>query len=240
MASNIASSSTSSTSTAAATAAGKLRTGLAHKSAGNAAFTAGDIPSALSSYHHAVLYLSGLQNRSILGLMGENSGRHGQPDDLSSDEEEGETPAAQSEKELSMVYSNMAACFLKQEKYERAIQTAEKALKCDSGNAKAKYRKAQAMRLGGDVYAAQRVLREAVEGMKGEKGKEEVVKSFEAELALVDKAISQREGMARNKWKGFLGKNPRVFEVESAAASATTEKEGEGEAADDDDSKDKS
>ncbi len=104
----------------------KLRTGLEHKSRGNTAFTSGDIKAALASYHHAVLYLSGLENRSILGLMGENSGRDGKPEDLSSDEEEEDEapgPAVQSQKELSLVYSNMAACYLKQDNFARAIES---------------------------------------------------------------------------------------------------------------------
>lgn len=218
-------SSSSSAPSAQKDAAAKLHTGLEHKSAGNAAFTRGDIKSALCSYHHAVLYLSGLESRSILGLVGENSGREGKPEDLSSDEEDDAGPAqsaqvgVQSEKELSLVYSNMAACYLKQKNYKRAVEAAEKSLKCDSSNVKAKYRKAQAMRLAGDVYAAQKFLGESIEGLKKSKkgkGKEEVLDSFEAESKVIERLIEQKEAMAKNRWKGFLGKNPQVLNVDSA------------------------
>lgn len=190
----------------------KIRTGLSHKSDGNAAFVRGDIPSALRSYHLSLLYLSGLENRSILGLMGENSGDHGQPEDLSSDESDSEpttaagNSAAETESALSAVHSNMAACYLKQSNYKRAIESAEKALKSDSKNVKAKYRKAQAMRLSGELWKAQEYLEEILGGMEGGKGKgkEEVKSSFEGELRAVKRAIEEKEEKSRGKWKGFL------------------------------------
>ncbi|TKY89336.1 hypothetical protein EX895_001867 [Sporisorium graminicola] len=235
MATNIASTSASSSSSAAvgSAAADKLRTGLEHKAQGNAAFTKGDIKAALASYHYAVLYLSGLESRSILGLLGENSGREGKPEDLSSDEEDqddGEQQqqqqpvSVQSEKELSTVYSNMAACHLKQGNYDRAIQTADKSLKCDSGNVKAKYRRAQALRLQGELYEAQKFCRETIEALKRKRGKveEEAVGSFGKELAAVERMIAVKEDKARTKWKGFLGRKPDVL----AASGMNAEEKG--------------
>ncbi|CDS00939.1 uncharacterized protein SPSC_01220 [Sporisorium scitamineum] len=225
MASNIASTSTSPASAPdAAAAAHKLRTGLEHKAQGNAAFTQGDIKAALASYHHAVLYLSGLEGRSILGLVGETSGREGKPEDLSSDEDEDDAgeeqpETMQSEKHLSMVYSNMAACYLKQKNYARAIQTAEKSLKCDSGNVKAKFRKAQAMRLEGELYKAQEFCKETIEGLRGKKkGNKEAVERFERELAAVEKLIAAKEDKSRSKWKGFLGKKNSATKAANATA----------------------
>lgn len=212
MASNIASSSAAAGDAATAE---KLRTGLAHKARGNAAFTQGDLKAALAAYHHAVLYLSGLESRSILGLVGENSGREGKPEDLSSDEEDaGSQPlGVQSEKHLSQVYSNMAACYLKQKNYARAIQTAVKSLKCDSGNVKAKFRKVQALRASGDVYEACRYCKGVVEGLKG-KRHEAAVGEFEKELVAMEREIAVREDKARAKWKGFLGRRPDVLSSE--------------------------
>ncbi len=213
----MASSSTSNASSRQA----KVRTALEHKASGNEAFIKGDLTAALRSYHHAVLYLSGLENRSILGLVGENSGAEGKPEDLSSDEESDTepSPAAGGAKEgvvgekeeqvqLAIVYSNMAAVYLRQKNYTRAIESAEKALKCDSRNVKAKFRKAQAMRFGGDLYKAQAFLKTSIEGLKRSKkrDKDGVVGDFEKELKEVEKAIEAKEGMARNKWKGFWGR----------------------------------
>ncbi|SPO25757.1 uncharacterized protein UTRI_03122 [Ustilago trichophora] len=224
MTSNIASTSSSAAPTSAqAERQAKMRTALEHKSRGNASFTQGDIKSALASYHHAVLYLSGLEQRSILGLVGENSGKDGRPEDLSSDDEsESEATEGESEKQLSVVYSNISACYLKQNNYPRAIETAEKSLKCDSRNVKAKFRKVQALRLSGDVYKAKAVLEDTIEGLKGRKGKKEkeAVEDFERELKAVQKTIEAKEAAGRNKWKGFLGKNPKVFDVGGAAAAA--------------------
>ncbi|KAJ1026692.1 hypothetical protein NDA16_002290 [Ustilago loliicola] len=236
-------SSSSSATTAAASRQDKFRTGLEHKSRGNQAFLSNDIKAALQSYHLAVLYLSGLENRSILGLVGENSGTDGKPEDLSSDEqgEQDEQPAPLTspeagEKQLSAVYSNMAACYLKQNNFPRAIETAEKSLKCDSKNLKAKYRKAQALRLGGDVYKAKSYLQDTIAGLKTKKSgtkQSEAIESFETELKAVEKLIRDKEGMARNKWKGFLGKNPKVFDVGDAAAGAKEQGKGKGKAKED-------
>lgn len=229
MSSNPASTSTSGADSRHA----KIATGLDYKVRGNEAFTKGDIKSALQQYHFAVLYLSGLENRSVLGLVGENSGDQGKPEDLSSDEDndddETQTPKAgsveQSERELATVYSNMAACYLKQQKYARAIDAADKSLKSDSRNVKAKYRKAQALRLGGDLYKAKSYLEATIAALAAKRGKKEreAIESFSAELKAVDKVISEKEAMGRNKWKGFLGKNPRVFQVESSSTSHSDE-----------------
>lgn len=46
---------------------------------------------------------------------------------------------------LNAGYLNLAACFLKLEKYEEVIQNCEKALEIDSKNAKGLFRKGQVM-----------------------------------------------------------------------------------------------
>ncbi|KAJ9478984.1 TPR_REGION domain-containing protein [Pseudozyma hubeiensis] len=191
-------------------AATKFSTGLSHKLSGNTAFTSGDITGALSHYHYAILYFSGLDHRSVLGLVGENSGQHGKPEDLSTDEEDADQKPdvfAKSQKELSLVYSNMSACYLKQQKWDRAVESADKALRSDSGNVKARFRKGKALRGRGDVYAAQKWGKECVDKLKG---KEEVAE-FERELKEVEGVIEEKEKSDRGKWKGFLGKNPKVL-----------------------------
>ncbi|CBQ73190.1 conserved hypothetical protein [Sporisorium reilianum SRZ2] len=227
MASNIASS--SSTSSASTATADKLRTALEHKARGNAAFTQNDMQTALAAYHHAVLYLSGLETRSILGLVGENSGREGKPEDLSSDEDDAE--GAESEKHLSTVYSNMAACYLKQRNYTRTVEVADKSIRCDSRNVKAKYRKAQALRLAGELYAAQQFGSDTLDALRSKRtGSAAEVESFERELKAVQSAIRAKEVRGREKWKGFLGRNPGVFDS-AASQSQSGVAEAEAEAA---------
>ncbi|SNX84521.1 uncharacterized protein MEPE_03230 [Melanopsichium pennsylvanicum] len=211
-----------------------LVTGLQHKSRGNSCFKNGDMKSALASYHHAVLHLSGLESRGILDLVSGTSGKHEKPDNLCSDsknEDESEPNGdrgnrqklgeglkqGESEKELSLVYSNMAACYLKLKKFDRAVECSEKALKSDSKNVKAKFRKAQALRQAGDMYKAKSFLETTIDGLKNDKSKQNtqaaIVEEFENELAMVVKTIETKEVMGRNKWKGFLGRNPKVFDV---------------------------
>lgn len=228
----------SSSGTSAEAVEAKLRTGLSHKERGNALFTSGDIPGALAAYHHSVLYLSGLESRSILGLVGERSGAEGAPEDLSSDSDSDspsnskERVGVQAEKELSRVYSNMAACYLKQCKYGRAIAVAEKALKCDSHNDKASFRKASALRLSGDVYKAKAYLEVTISQLqqrsaKGKaKGKgKEVVSEFERELKTVEGLIASREAQGRERWKGFLSKKSDVLSgLPADAGEAKAEK----------------
>ncbi|SJX63027.1 uncharacterized protein SRS1_13850 [Sporisorium reilianum f. sp. reilianum] len=226
MASNIASSSSSSSASTAT--ADKLRTALEHKARGNAAFTQNDMQTALAAYHHAVLYLSGLETRSILGLVGENSGREGKPEDLSSDDD---AEGAESEKHLSTVYSNMAACYLKQHNYTRAVEVADKSIRCDSRNVKAKYRKAQALRLAGELYAAQQFGSDTLDALRSKrKASAAEVESFERELKAVQSAIRAKEVRGREKWKGFLGRNPGVLDS-AASQSQSGVAEAEAEAA---------
>lgn len=170
--------------------------------------------------------------------MGENSGEMGAPEDLSSDSEGegGETKklsvnkesAVESEKALSAVYSNMAACYLKQSKYARAIEVADKSLKCDSRNVKAKYRKAQAMRLGGDLYKAREYL-EGVLASGTVKAKVER-EGFEELLKAVEKSIDAKEAMSRNKWKGFLGKHKDVLAADMVSTAEKVDVKGKGKA----------
>ncbi|ETS64651.1 hypothetical protein PaG_00592 [Moesziomyces aphidis] len=189
----------------------KLATGLSHKAAGNASFVSGDISAALSSYHHAVLYLSGLQTRSILGLVGEST-TDSKPEDLDSDSDDGTASAPTSEVELSQVYSNMAACYLKQGRWDRALDAADKGLRADSRNVKAKFRRAQALRGQNNLYAARDYLQLTLDSLGNKRADAKV--GFQAELNKVQAEIGIKEAKARNKWVGFLGKNPGALSVD--------------------------
>lgn len=171
----------------------------------------GDISAALSSYHHAVLYLSGLQTRSILGLVGEST-TDSKPEDLDSDSDDGTASAPTSEVELSQVYSNMAACYLKQGRWDRALDAADKGLRADSRNVKAKFRRAQALRGQNNLYAARDYLQLTLDSLGNKRA--DARTGFEAELNKVQAEIGIKEAKARNKWVGFLGKNPGALSVD--------------------------
>ncbi len=189
----------------------KLATGLSHKAAGNASFVSSDIPAALSSYHHAILYLSGLQTRSILGLVGEST-TDSRPEDLDSDSDSDTASAPTSEVELSQVYSNMAACYIKQGRWDRALDAADKSLRADSRNVKAKFRRAQALRGQNNLYAARDYLQLTLDSLGKKRADARV--GFEAELKKVQAEIEAKEAKARNKWVGFLAKNPGALSVD--------------------------
>jgi len=56
---------------------------------------------------------------------------------------------------LAVVYSNMGACHLKNANYKRAIEVCTTALKHDPNNVKAKFRRAQAKLLEGNLAGAE-------------------------------------------------------------------------------------
>ncbi|KAK0564975.1 hypothetical protein OC861_004019 [Tilletia horrida] len=129
---------------ATATTEEKLAQGLAYKDEGNQHFKEGEwqkdfLLKAVVSYHHAALYLAGLSSEGT-GLSAILSGK--QPDNHD---------VPESRKQLSIVRNNMAACFLKLEKYSRAVQCANQCLDIDPNNLKASYRRLQALRLSNDL-----------------------------------------------------------------------------------------
>ncbi|KAF9407260.1 hypothetical protein BGZ94_002774 [Podila epigama] len=187
----------------------KLKVALAHKDSGNDAFKKGDIKQALTQYHLAVLGLSGLDNNmSNMGMLtAMGSGTKG-------------TSATDSEKNeiktnLAIVYSNMAACHLKNQNYKRAIEVSNSALKHDPKNIKAKFRRAQAKLLEGNLSGAESDLLDLGEGVPGVK----------AELDRLRKRFKEAEEQQKKTMGGFLSRGRIINEEkeqqkESNSASA--------------------
>ncbi|CAD6888438.1 unnamed protein product [Tilletia controversa] len=121
----------------------KFAQGIAYKDEGNQHFKDGEWQKAVASYHHAALYLAGLlsEGTSIGELIGGAPTASAAKDDS----------LPESRKQLSIVRNNMAACFLKLEKYTRTVQCADQCLQIDPTNIKAAYRKLQALRLSKDI-----------------------------------------------------------------------------------------
>ncbi|KAF9204803.1 hypothetical protein BGZ59_000851, partial [Podila verticillata] len=134
----------------------KIKAALAHKDQGNEAFKQGDMKQALTQYHHAVLGLSGLDNKmSGMGMLsgmgapspGGNNNGSGGP---ATDDQKNEIKT-----NLAVVYANMGACHLKNQNYKRAIEVCNKALQHDPANVKAKFRRAQAKLQEGNLAGAE-------------------------------------------------------------------------------------
>ncbi|KAL1931315.1 hypothetical protein VTP01DRAFT_10452 [Rhizomucor pusillus] len=109
--------------------------GVEFREQGNAAFKSGDLKAALSSYYSALLHL-----RSVGGMHPEG--------DLKQ----------RSESQQVMIYNNMAAALAKQEKWDRALDSAKKASALDPENLKSKFRMGQAYVRLGDFEKAKPLL----------------------------------------------------------------------------------
>ncbi|CBQ71035.1 related to peptidyl-prolyl cis-trans isomerase [Sporisorium reilianum SRZ2] len=108
------------------------------KSLGNKAYEQDDFSEALNKWHHSLLYCAGIN--SFATLYGARS------TDAENERAAGTTSA---------VYNNMAACYLRQSKWEKAIYAATKALALAPENLKALYRRAEAyLELGRNQLAA--------------------------------------------------------------------------------------
>lgn len=112
------------------------------KSLGNKAFEQQNLAEALNRWHHSLLYCAGIN--SFATLYGARS------TDAENERAAGITSA---------VYNNMAACYLRQSKWEKAIYAATKALALAPENLKALYRRAEAyLELGRNQLAARETL----------------------------------------------------------------------------------
>ncbi|KAF9204951.1 hypothetical protein BGZ49_004660 [Haplosporangium sp. Z 27] len=142
----------------------KIATALTHKDQGNEAFKNGDLKK--GSFSFAVLWLSGLDNQmSGVPMMSSMQPQTG----AASEQQKNEIKT-----NLAVIFSNMAACHLKNGKYSRAIEVCNNALKNDPDNVKAKFRRGQAKAGDGNLAGAEAdflSLGEQVPGVKAELNK---------------------------------------------------------------------
>ncbi|KAI9201946.1 uncharacterized protein BJ171DRAFT_515997 [Polychytrium aggregatum] len=120
-----------------------------HKEAGNAAFKAGDIQSALRSYHTANLFITGL-----------DSGRYGAL--MPNKEKLSDGFRAEIEAIQVSCHSNIAACHFKRQNWTKVIASCDKVLSMDENNAKAYYRRGAALLNEGNLDRAEEDLRKAL------------------------------------------------------------------------------
>jgi len=175
----------------------KLAIAKEKKEVADQSFKAGEYKTALQSYHQALMYLVGLDRNAIKSLTG---GMSAPPPPL-----EGTSQIKEDKTEVDeiveKIYANMSACHLNQKNWQRALETADKALKKNENNYKAMFRKGKALGEIGYFEKAQAIL-------------EDLKKKNPADAAGVDKELARlkaidmaREKAHRDNLRGFLKKS---------------------------------
>ncbi|EGF81423.1 hypothetical protein BATDEDRAFT_23836 [Batrachochytrium dendrobatidis JAM81] len=106
---------------------------------------------ALKEYNLALLYLNGLDNSAMSAIIGSNGVSS------LSDAEKTEIVAT-----IKACHANMAACYIKNENYTKAIDFCDRVLKVDSNNTKAMYRKGHALFKMNELEPSLKILMSAV------------------------------------------------------------------------------
>lgn len=167
----------------------KIATGEEYKKKGNSFYSEQQFKKALSSYHFAHLYLKGLDNAPLKGIV-----------------PEGENEISQELKakiKLLQVqtFSNMAACYLKTDQYDKAIEFCDKVIQLDSTNPKAYYRKGQAYAALKDIYKAADMYKAAAKLSPQDFGIRRDLKSCTEEIELLEK--ESKEALRKNLQKSL-------------------------------------
>ncbi|KAL5634794.1 hypothetical protein ACGC1H_002731 [Rhizoctonia solani] len=170
----------------------KLAIGKEKKAAGDESFRSGDYKGALRAYHEAGLYLNGLDKSLLPALAGGGPG----PSEAKPGEPQ---PKTEADELLEKIWSNMAACHLKGGNYNRVIELADKVLKKNENNSKAKYRKAKA-------YAAQGYTEKAIDILEELLKKEpnDVAMKKDLEDIKAKQAVTEKKGLS--KFKGMYNR----------------------------------
>ncbi|KAF7424162.1 hypothetical protein PC9H_009465 [Pleurotus ostreatus] len=168
----------------------KVATAKQHKDVADQAFKAGNTKDALRSYHQALLYLLGLDKNAMQGL-----GMGAPPPPAG---EEVKQERTEIDEIVEKVYANMSACHIKHSNWQRAAETAEKALAKNDKNYKAMFRKGKALGEQGFFEKAMKVL----EDLKSKSPEDAAAADAEmTRLRIID---NERERVHKQKMKGFL------------------------------------
>ncbi|KAJ1931466.1 hypothetical protein FBU59_006699, partial [Linderina macrospora] len=155
----------------------KYDQGLDEKKAANEKFKAGDFVGALRGYHRTLLYWLGL-NSNPMGGTAQNEA------DIDSEDK-----VSDLDKQISLIYSNMAACQVRLHKADRAVECAESALKRNKFNEKAKFRLVQGLIEGGSLLKAMSLLDELEKG----KPNDPAFKNERAKIAVKEKEAAAKQ-----------------------------------------------
>ncbi|KAH7341607.1 hypothetical protein B0J17DRAFT_647267 [Rhizoctonia solani] len=180
----------------------KLATGKEKKTAGDECFRNGDYKGALRAYHEAGLYLNGLDKSLLPALTGgaapEPEVKPGVPQ-----------PKTEADELLEKIWTNMAACHLKGGNYKRVIELADKALKKNENNSKAKYRKAKAFAAQGYTEKAIDILEDLLKQDPNDAAMKKDLEDIKVKQAAIEK-----KGMS--KFKGMYNRPQKEDKTEAA------------------------
>ncbi|KAH6572829.1 hypothetical protein BASA50_001866 [Batrachochytrium salamandrivorans] len=161
-------------------------TGKTHRDTGNQFFKDGLVKEALKEYNTALLFLNGLDNSAMAAFVAQGSISPLTP------EEKGEITNT-----VKACHANMAACYLKQENYKKAIDFCDKVLKVDTDNAKAMYRKGLALFKMNDLEPALASLMAAARLSPNDT-------MIREQIALVKARVTELETKSRNELRNNL------------------------------------
>ncbi|KAH7907930.1 hypothetical protein BJ138DRAFT_1158791 [Hygrophoropsis aurantiaca] len=180
----------------------KIDTAKDKKAVGDGAFKAGDVKSALRSYHEALMYLHGIDKNALKSLgMSSSPSPAGAVDEAAGAKTANETTEVDSM--LEKIYANMSACHLKQENWKRALDTADKALAKNESNPKAMFRKGKALGEQGHFEKAEKILEELKRKHPGERA------LADAELTRLRAADKERQKAHDQKMRGWLSREKK-------------------------------
>ncbi|KAG9095949.1 hypothetical protein FRC07_011009 [Ceratobasidium sp. 392] len=185
----------------------KLQTGREKKAVGDDAFRKGDFKGALRAYHEAGLYLNGL-DKSLLPALAGTAPAESEPPKPGAPQ-----PKTEADELLEKIWTNMAACHLKGGNYKRVIELADKALKKNENNTKAKYRKAKALAGQGYTEKAIGMIEELIKNdPDNEAMKKDLADIKTTQAAVEKKGMSKFKGMYNRPAKDKKGKGKEVEE----------------------------
>ncbi|QRV89907.1 hypothetical protein RhiJN_17925 [Ceratobasidium sp. AG-Ba] len=199
----------------------KLQTGRDKKAAGDDLFRKGDFKGALRHYHEAGLYLNGL-DRSLLPALTGGGEEPAEPPKPGAPQ-----PKTEADELLEKIWTNMAACHLKAGNYKRVIELADKALKKNENNTKAKYRKAKALAGQGYTEKAISMIEELIKADPNDEAMKKDLADIKATQAAVEKkGLSKFKGMYNRPPKDEKGKGKadeeEIEEIKSPGVAASS------------------
>ncbi|KAI8911570.1 hypothetical protein EDD86DRAFT_176418, partial [Gorgonomyces haynaldii] len=133
---------------------------------------------ALGHYHNAVLHFTGLDQSSMNGMGGNAVALDASVKDSI-------------QKELIATWSNMTACYLKQAKFEKVLQTASKILDKDPKHIKAIFRKGEALYMLGNLDRAHQTVLEAAKLAPQDRGIRELLDKVKGDIRALEEKSRQ-------------------------------------------------